>query len=270
MKKLLTFCGLVASLMFFISAAAWAVVIGPGELPNWHADSQVQLGWIFDDSTHPQNSSPLPGWDKAIGDIPVWNYQADRIVWGQPGQWYIRIPNLINENPVKNCWISWVYQFDPYTPGPRAFTDIDWYPLSGYKNFEQTEDWFDSEGNPTENHLDAAYARITIHLDLYPNPYLEDVWLGTAGSMMALEVYVKTLCIEACECDLNHDGRCDMQDWLLFGEDWGHTDCGTPPGSGNPPNDCKCDLNHDGRCDMQDWLLFGEDWGRTDCPIPQG
>lgn len=31
---------------------------------------------------------------------------------------------------------------------------------------------------------------------------------------------------------------------------------------------CECDLNHDGICDMQDWLLFGEDWGRTDCPIP--
>ena len=72
---------------------------------------------------------------------------------------------------------------------------------------------------------------------------------------------------ESCECDLNNDGRCDMSDWLLFGEDWGRTDCGTPPGSGNPPNDCECDLNHDGRCDMSDWLLFGEDWGRTDCPL---
>jgi len=70
------------------------------------------------------------------------------------------------------------------------------------------------------------------------------------------------------ECGLNDDGRCDMSDWLLFGEDWGRTDCGTPPGSGDPPNDCECDLNDDGRCDMQDWLLFGEDWGRTDCPIP--
>ena len=29
---------------------------------------------------------------------------------------------------------------------------------------------------------------------------------------------------------------------------------------------CECDLNHDGVCDMQDWLLFGQDWGRTDCP----
>ena len=35
-----------------------------------------------------------------------------------------------------------------------------------------------------------------------------------------------------------------------------------------PEDVCECDLNHDGRCDMQDWLLFGEDWGRTDCPIP--
>jgi len=76
--------------------------------------------------------------------------------------------------------------------------------------------------------------------------------------------------IDICEGDLNSDGRCDMQDWLLFGEDWGRTDCGTPAGSGNPPNDCECDLNKDGRCDMQDWLLFGEDWGRTDCPVNYG
>jgi hypothetical protein len=74
--------------------------------------------------------------------------------------------------------------------------------------------------------------------------------------------------VDVCECDLNHDGKCDMLDWLLFGEDWGRTNCGTPPGSGNPPNDCECDLDKDGKCDMLDWLLFGEDWGRTDCPIP--
>ena len=70
-----------------------------------------------------------------------------------------------------------------------------------------------------------------------------------------------------CDCDLNQDGICDMQDWLLFGEDWGRMDCGTPPSSGYWPNDCECDLNHDGRCDMLDWLRFGEDWGQTDCLI---
>jgi len=77
---------------------------------------------------------------------------------------------------------------------------------------------------------------------------------------------IEMAAVDICECDLNADGKCDMQDWLLFGGDWGRTDCGTPPGSGDPPNDCECDLNTDGKCDMQDWLCFGEDWGRTDCP----
>ena len=77
----------------------------------------------------------------------------------------------------------------------------------------------------------------------------------------------QNILVGICECDLNNDGTCDMQDWLLFGQDWGRADCGTPPGSGNPPNDCECDLNHDGTCDMQDWLMFGEDWGRADCPL---
>jgi hypothetical protein len=74
------------------------------------------------------------------------------------------------------------------------------------------------------------------------------------------------VCVDACECDLNSDGKCDMEDFLIFGQDWGRTDCGTPPGSGNPPNDCECDITQDGKCDMQDYLPFGEDWGRIDCP----
>ena len=64
---------------------------------------------------------------------------------------------------------------------------------------------------------------------------------------------------DECSCDLNANGTCDMQDWLIFGEDWGRTDCDVGP-------ECECDLNGDNVCDMQDWLLFGEDWGRTDCP----
>jgi hypothetical protein len=62
-----------------------------------------------------------------------------------------------------------------------------------------------------------------------------------------------------CACDLNHDERCDMRDWLLFGQRWGATNCATVP--------CACDLNNDSRCDMRDWLLFGKGWGRTDCPV---
>ncbi len=70
-----------------------------------------------------------------------------------------------------------------------------------------------------------------------------------------------TAVCEACLCDLNKDRRCDMRDWLLFGQDWGRTDCL------NPGVTCECDLNHDGRCDMRDWLLFGKQWGRINCPI---
>jgi hypothetical protein len=85
---------------------------------------------------------------------------------------------------------------------------------------------------------------------------VETAWtdLGSATTLPPADV---------CECDLNVDGRCDMQDWLLFGEDWGRTDCHDTGVL------CECDLNDDGRCDMQDWLLFGEDWGRTDCPLPE-
>jgi len=66
---------------------------------------------------------------------------------------------------------------------------------------------------------------------------------------------------ELCECDLNRDSKCDMQDWLIFGQDWGRTDCNDPG-----VEECECDITQDGKCDMQDWLKFGEDWGRTDCP----
>jgi hypothetical protein len=33
-------------------------------------------------------------------------------------------------------------------------------------------------------------------------------------------------------------------------------------------NACECDLNHDGSCNILDWPPFIEDWGRSDCPIP--
>lgn len=62
-----------------------------------------------------------------------------------------------------------------------------------------------------------------------------------------------------CGCDLNRDQNCDLNDWALFGQDWGRTDC---TGS---QNICECDINRDGRCDINDWQLFGADWGRSDC-----
>lgn len=169
--------------------------IGPGSLPDWHEDAQVQLGWIFDDPTNPQNILPLPGWNLSIGDVPVWDYDPDRIVWDQPGQWYIRILNLNNDRPVKNFWISWVYNFDTYLPGLRSATNIEWFPDDGSGNFTYVEEWFDGDGNLTENFLEAVYARATLGVNLYPNPQYEDVWLGTYGEVaLAREVYILTLC----------------------------------------------------------------------------
>jgi hypothetical protein len=69
---------------------------------------------------------------------------------------------------------------------------------------------------------------------------------------------------ELCRCDLNQDGRCDMQDWLIFGQDWGRTDCNDPG-----VDECECDITEDGRCDMQDWLVFGDNWGETCCELNQ-
>ena len=57
----------------------------------------------------------------------------------------------------------------------------------------------------------------------------------------------------------NHLMRVRMKD--SYGR-WGLADC--KPFGEDP---CECDLNGDGSCDMQDWLIFGDDWGLTDCPI---
>ena len=65
-----------------------------------------------------------------------------------------------------------------------------------------------------------------------------------------------------CECDLNHNGSCNILDYQTFIQDWGSMTCGTPSGSGNPPNDCECDLNQDGSCNILDYQLFIQDWGR--------
>jgi hypothetical protein len=73
-------------------------------------------------------------------------------------------------------------------------------------------------------------------------------------------------CADVCECNLNGDSSCNILDYQLFIQDWGRTNCGTPPGTGNPPNDCECDLNQDGKCNILDYQVFIQDWGRTDCP----
>ncbi|MFX1505735.1 MAG: hypothetical protein ACFFDC_06425, partial [Promethearchaeota archaeon] len=176
------------------------VEIGPGTLPEWHADAQVQLGWIFDDPTNPQDSDPLVGWDKAIGEAPTWSYDPERVVFDRPAQWYIRIPNVINDHPSKKVWISWIFEYDGSLEGEQSPISIDWSPNTGMENPQSIEEWFDSEGILTTESSEAVYGRITASLDLFPNPQYEDIWLGVNGeSQSILEVYLKTICIEEIE-----------------------------------------------------------------------
>jgi hypothetical protein len=70
-----------------------------------------------------------------------------------------------------------------------------------------------------------------------------------------------------CKGDLDNDGDVDLDDWNLFLEDWGRTDCPRPPLDPDPP--CKGDLNWDGEVDEKDLVLFINDWERTDCPPPE-
>jgi hypothetical protein len=66
---------------------------------------------------------------------------------------------------------------------------------------------------------------------------------------------------DACECNLNHDGKCNILDYQLFIQDWGRQDCNEPDVS------CECDLNLDGKCNILDYQVFIQDWGRQNCHL---
>jgi hypothetical protein len=191
--------------------------IGPGTLPDWHLDAQVQLGWIFDDPTNPQDIDLLPEWSQAIGDIPEWSFDANREYNEAPAQWYIRIPNLINNQTSKKVWISLVYEYDSSITEPQYAINIEWNPNYGMDNPMAVEELFDSEGNPTTDTSEAVYGRVTGGLDLYPNPEYEDIWLGIYGdSKNALEVYIQTLCVEEIEPEPETEIDISIDTWLSF------------------------------------------------------
>jgi hypothetical protein len=121
-----------------------------------------------------------------------------------------------------------------------------------------------------------AWMRLPTHLGrlFVPSDVLRKIYL--AGKSWRFRIQLRTtdnnsraysnyLAYEidlACKCDLNQDGSCNGQDWLLFFPDWGRTDCNEPETEA-----CDCDLNEDGSCDGADWLMFFPDWGREDCPV---
>ena len=175
--------------------------IGPGTLPSWEGDAQVKLGWVFEDPTDPGETDPLDGWDTAVGGAPEWDYAALRKYTDpggndQPAQWYVRIPNVINENPSKKFWLAYVYERDPFVSGSRTATNIEWSPATGAQGYEINEVWFDTAGNVTKDSSLAKHGRVTASATLEPNPNYEDLWLGLWGdsSYRIVEVYILTQC----------------------------------------------------------------------------
>jgi len=120
-------------------------------------------------------------------------------------------------------------------------------PWSAWEPYGTSKAWTLPSGDGTKT----VYVQFQNNAGMISSQYSDSIVLTTA---------------EVCECDLYKDGKCNILDYQLFIQDWGRTDCGTPPGTGGAPNNCECDLNKDGKCNILDYQLFIQDWGRTDCP----
>jgi len=160
----------------------------------------------------------------------------------------------------------------PAGPSPAAGAtnvsinaDLNWNDCTGTEYYEV---WF-REGSGAWNLLgtteSSAWALGT--LNETTTYYWQIKAVNICGSYVWSPLWAfTTLSSDVCECNLNTDHSCNILDYQLFIQDWGRTNCGTPPGTGNPPNDCECDLNQDGKCNILDYQIFIQDWGRTDCP----
>jgi len=167
------------------------------------------------------------------------------------GEYGISSDQSVLETMYNNLWNNLVANYNGCSAGIGDISaDPLFVDLSG-------SDYHLSEGSPC---IDAALSDDAPETDFdgrvrYDDPDTEpDIGTGecTYYDIGAYEYYL------ICECDLNHDGSCNVFDWFMFIEDWGRTDC---------TGDCECDLNHDGSCNVFDWFIFIEDWGRTDCPV---
>jgi len=98
-------------------------------------------------------------------------------------------------------------------------------------NGDSKADIFASKDNIVYTYLGRASGNVEYDLADYGLDfilYIKLVGLDNGGSAAGFDldaVEALNSKYDCCECDLNQDGKCDMQDWLLFGQDWGRTDC---------------------------------------------
>ena len=165
------------------------------------------------------------------------------------------------------CFHHWL----SYSTNETAYVQIQTYDdLSGLWSA-----WIDVEGPFTG--ISGNWFRTCIDLSTYAGQKVRIAFYHTADPPYESSGwYVDQIRINCdgdplfsyfCECDLNQSGECNILDYQGFIQDWGRTDCGTPPGTGLLPNDCECDLNKDGDCNILDYQRFIQDWGNMFCEV---
>jgi len=239
-------------------------------LIKWNVGGGPPTGWI-DPATPIPTLSAIPGvpglYEGAKycpSDVYRPTYNSKMRSLGVPFE-------QINEEQLVKRIYNWASPLDSSVPPNTNLTlpqgESQWFNVEVLEPLSHSleVDWF-LDGQYQGSGLDFTLDSIGLTVDLHTVEVT--VWDPTdkvrhdpANVLTEGNSWTVQVTVSPCECDLNTDGKCDMQDWLVFGQDWGRTDCNEPG-----VEECECDLNRDGVCDMQDWLLFGQDWGRTDCP----
>jgi hypothetical protein len=227
------------ALAVLLGDSAAAQVVGPAEDPEWADGAQIRLGWAFGDPMDPGASAPLDAWDVFEGQLPVWDYDADRIEYDNPAQWHVQLSNVEDPGEAMLFRIAWVYS---YTGSSGVFTSLSWDPFDSYEDFQTHSEFFAADGEPAEQ-AGAAFGRFTQSVTMFPDPDTIDIHLGVdleAAGMEVTEVYVLGATAADADADGDADGDSDADsdvdsDTDTDGDADGGADAGTDEEGG-----CDC------------------------------
>jgi len=180
--------------------------VWPEQDPSILSDfsNQTYTFKLYDQDDHPIILDEDPVTLKT-GDMQ-WLPFVDLTVATSGGYTWLRWDDITGYGYINNYR---VVLMNPDPSGPYA---LETFIFVGGKDF-YTFSYY------TEN-LISEYGEVTFRVEARQFQEVEqDVWVLVNRSTLLHTVSAP------CECDLNIDGKCDMQDWLLFGEDWGRTDC---------------------------------------------
>jgi hypothetical protein len=230
---------------------------------NWYADRGLwQLGAPANGPSNCYSGTKCVGTILA-GSYP--NFTDSRLVSAS-----FKLPELGECESISLRFWQW-FSYYPY----NVSNSQDWGKVQ-IQTYDEATGWSgwqdlgshiqDSSGGWSLKSEDlTGYEGMKVRIAFYHISDEQDTSSGWYIDHIRIECDGTSLFPHFCECDFNQDGSCNILDWPYFIEDWGRDDCGTPPGSGNPPSDCECDLNKDGICNILDWPRFIDDWGNLNC-----